>query len=216
MHTKNGVEFTDMSVILNEDATLNLRKLALLNQANTAGTDGLLRNGIIGSLHGYNVRESVAPAPVTAGTGTNYVINGSHAIGATSIVVKTGSGTILAGDAITINGVKYVVKTGVAAAGTLVINEPGLLAAASDSDTVSVGAAATANIALQRGGVCAVVRPALQPMGGASESHVITDPVTGFSFLMTKAVGKLMTSYYMNVVYDSFAANPFCIHQLLG
>ncbi len=215
----NGVATPgDLSLVINTDAGVNLRDLSNLFKVNEAGTDNLLRRGVIGDLHGFAIRESAAPVSVTAGTGSSYVNDGALPVGTTSIPIDVGSGTVLAGDVVTFAGDtnKYVVKTGVTAAGTIVIQEPGLRKALSDDTAMTIGAAATANIALHRDAVCAVIRPALQPTGGAVESMTITDPITGFSFLMTRAVGKLMTSYYMNVVYDSFAPNSYAIAQLLG
>ncbi len=214
----NGVQPGDLSLVVNTAASLNLRNLTSLQKVNEAGSENLLRRGVIGDLHGFAIRESAAPIAVTAGTGTNYVNDGALAVGVTSIPIDVGSGTVLAGDVVTFTGDtnKYVVKTGVTAPGTIVIQEPGLKIALSDDTAMTIGAAATSNIALARNAVCAVIRPALQPTGGAVESMTITDPVTGFSFLMTRAVGKLLTSYYMNVVYDSFAPNSFGIAQLLG
>ncbi len=206
-----------LSLVLDTTAGANIRGVQTnLFKANEAGSAELLRRGVLGSIHGFDLRESAGVALHTAGGGTSYVVNGSHAVGATSIVVKTGSGTILAGDVVSINSVKYVVKTGVAAPGTMVIQEPGLLATASDSDTVTITATHRANIALHKSAIALVARPALQPVSSNCEQMVVSDEVTGLSFLLVRNVGSGMSSWYLRCVYDAFAANPYAMAKLIG
>ncbi len=216
----NGTAPGDRSLVINTNAGVNLANLGHLYKANEAGTDDLLRNGIIGRLSGFDVRQSAAPASVTAGTGTSYTsTTAGFAVGTTSIPLITGSGTILAGDVVTFTGDtnKYVVTTGITAPGTIVIAEPGLkVALAASAVALTVGAAATANIAMHRSGLITVVRPGLQPAGGGIEQMTVTDPNSGLSFLVVRAVGDGMASWYMRAVYDCMAPNPYAIAQLLG
>jgi hypothetical protein len=76
------------------------------------------------------------------GTGTGYTTNTSgYAIGATSIGLITGSGTILAGDTVRFNGdsTYYTVATGITGPGTLVLGGTGLRKAiAASAVTVEV------------------------------------------------------------------------------
>ncbi len=209
----------NMSLVIDTNAGMNLRNLSNLFKVNEGGSSDTLRQGVLGSLYGYDIRESAAIGTTVAGTGANYVVgpDAGNAIGDTAIIADVGSGTILAGDTITISGDanKYVVN-GALGSGVVTIGEPGLKQAWADEAAITVGSIATAHIALNRNAVKAVIRPAIQPVGGAVESMVISDSETGFSFLMTRAVGKLMTSYYMNVVYDSFVPNTYGVAQLIG
>ncbi len=219
--TDNGTSMLDRQLVLNTAAGTKLRQIANLYKANEAGSAELLRQGILGDLFGFKIRESAGIAvAVTAGTGANYVVNNvaGYAIGATSIAVDIGTGTVLAGDVVTFAGDsnKYVVATGITAAGTLVLQEPGLLAAHADEDAMTVGSAATANLAFTRQSTVLVARPALQPQSPVADQMVITDPQTGLSFLLVHAVGDAMASWYLRVVYDAFCPNQFAIDQLLG
>jgi hypothetical protein len=81
---------------------------------------------------------------------------------------------------------------------------------------MTIGSLATANICLRKDSVVLVARPGIQPMGGGFEQQVITDDQTGLSFLLVRAVGDGMASWYMRTVYDAFAPNPYAITQLLG
>jgi len=98
---------------------------------------------------GLVVGDSVALAkqvPVAlagaAGTGTLYVVNNvaGYNVGATSIAVDIGSGTIVAGDIIAIAGDPnlYTVATGVTAPGIITLVNPGLLQAHADEDAITI------------------------------------------------------------------------------
>jgi hypothetical protein len=116
----NGTPEGDRTLITDTVAGASLRTNPNMLQFLQAGNDQTLRQGILGMLHGFTVRESAAILPVTKGTGSAYTTNGSAlAVGATSIPLITGSGTVLAGDCITIAGDTniYVVATGVSAPG---------------------------------------------------------------------------------------------------
>lgn len=211
----------DKSLVIDTFAGLNLRgKQAVLFRVNEAGTDDLLRRGVLGSLQSFAFRESAAIAPVAKGTGTAYTSNATGLpIGTTSIPLITGSGTILAGDSVTFAGDtnKYVVTTGIAAPGTIVIQEPGLrVALAASAIALTVGNIATANIALRRNAIKTVIRPSLQPIGALADQMTVSDPQTGLTFLLLRVPGNAITSWYMRIVYDAFAPNPYAIAQLLG
>lgn len=224
MLTDNGSSLIDRHCVINTTAGVNMRNLAQLQKANEAGSSDLLRRGILTDLGGFAIRESAGIATaVTAGTATNtYVTNtpaaATLAIGTTTIGLDTGAGTVLAGDVVTFTGDtnKYVVKTGIAAAGDLVIQEPGLRQTLADGVTMTVGAAATANLAFLRQSTYLVMRPALQPAGAIAEQMTITDPQTGMSFLLLRSVGDALTSWYLRTVYDAFCPNPYGIMQVLG
>lgn len=186
--TDNGCPMTDCQLVVDTTSGANLRTLAQLNKANEAGDVSMLRQGILLPLHGFDVRESAGVAQtVTVGTGSSYVINGAHAKGATDIVIKTGTGTVLAGDVITIGSdttTKYVVKTGGTAAGTIVIGAPGLRKAAADGDAVVIVGAASRNMAFHRSAIVLATRaPALPEEGDmATDRTIVTDPRSGLSF----------------------------------
>ena len=116
----NGAPATGRSVVLDTTAGVALRSISNLFKVNEAGDSTLLRNGVLGSLYGFDLRESAGVQPVTAGTGASYTTTAAgFAVGTTQIPIITGTGTILAGDIITFAGDsnKYVVTTGVTAPG---------------------------------------------------------------------------------------------------
>jgi hypothetical protein len=216
----NGAGNMDLSAIISTTAGANLRKVSNLFKVNEAGDPSLLRTGVLGQLYNFDIRESAAITTTAIGTGASYTTtNAGFAVGTTSIPIITGTGTVLAGDVVTFAGDtnQYIIKTGVAAPGTIVLQEPGLkVAMSAATKAMTIGSLATSNICMRRDAMVIVARPALQPVGAAAEQMTISDPVTGLSFLLLRVPGSGMTSWYMRVVYDCFAPNPYAIAQLLG
>jgi hypothetical protein len=166
----------------------NIRgKQTVLFKVNEAGTDQLLRQGTIGELQGFMIHNSGQVQLSVPGTGTLYVVNGAGFVaGNTSVTLKTGSGTVVAGDVVTFAGDtnKYVVGTGIAAPGTVILNKPGLKKAEADSVALTVGGAYRANMAFHRSAIQLITRQPALPVGGdlAVDRRTIQDPVSGLAF----------------------------------
>lgn len=204
-----------LSLILNTTAGTALRQVPNLYKANEAGDVGLLRRGELANLMGFSLRESAGVSTSTAGTGSGYLLNGAGAVGATSITVDTGSGTILAGDVVTIGSHKYVVKTALAS-NVFVINQPGLVAAAADNAAVTVNAAYAGNIALHKNAVELIIRPPALPFGGdaAVDTMTITDGTLVYEFSQYK--GYKMAMFDLTCYYQAKVWKPEFVATLLG
>lgn len=218
----NGTPNMDLSAVISTTAGANLRKVSNLFKVNEGGDPNRLREGILGRLYGFDIRESAAVTTATKGTGSGYLVDlvAGYAVGDTTIHVDTGTGTILAGDTVTFTGDtnKYIVKTGFAGDGDgdIVLQEPGLKATLANDVAMTIGNTATQNLCLARNSVCVVARPGLQPESPAVMQWTVSDPQTGLSFLVYRNVGDGMASWYMRTVYDAFAPNGYAIAQLLG
>jgi hypothetical protein len=99
----------------------------------------------------------------------------------------TGTGTVLAGDVVTFaaDGInKYVVNTGIAAPGTIVIGNPGLLLTVGATNALTVGANFTPNMAFDRQAIVLAARAPAEPQGGdaAIDAMIVQDPVSGLPF----------------------------------
>jgi len=182
----NGAPMTDLQLVINTAAGANLRALAQLNRANEAADTSLLRQGVLLDIHGFQIRESAQVKTNVKGTGASYVTSGVSAVGATSITLATGTGTILATDMITFAGDpnKYSVVTGVSAPGVVTIAAPGLLTSAASGVAVTVVNSAAQNMAFARTAIALATRLPALPEGGdmAADRTVITDPRSGLSF----------------------------------
>lgn len=191
----NGAPLFDRQLVINTAAGVNLRSLANLIKANEAASDATLRRGALLDLHGFTIRESAQIKSATKGTGASYTTNNAgYAVGATSITLITGTGTILAGDRVAFTGDSniYVVETGIAAPGTIVLAKPGLRQAIPTSATnITVGNNAAMNLAFQRSALILLARAPYLPGGRdmASDRMTISDPVSGLPFEVARYDG---------------------------
>lgn len=224
---ENGGGSLQRSLILSAPAMNNIRgKQAVLFKVNEAGTDQLLRQGILGDLHGAQVRQSAQLRTVTKGTGSGYLVNNAagYPVGARAIAVDTGTGTILAGDSIIFTGDpnRYVVS-GALTGGVVTIAAPGLRQAVADNVAISVGNNFTPSILHTRASIVLATRtPALptDPSGrqvdSADDRMTITDPVTGLSFEMSVYMQYRQIQYELAIAWGQRAQKQEHIALLLG
>jgi hypothetical protein len=215
----NGAPASGRSLVINTSAGAALRTLGQLTKANEAGTAMTLRDGELLNLHGFSVRESAQINNATAGTGSGYLINeaSGYAVGATSLTLDTGTGTILAGDIITIGTNKYVVKTALAA-NVVVIESPGLVAAVANNAEVTVNATSARNLAFSSDAIVLATRLPIFPSEGdlAIDNEVITDPRTGISFDLRVYPGDGMVLYRIHALWGWKVLKPAHSALLLG
>lgn len=217
----NGMPMNDgqASMVLNTVAGTNLRQLAQLQKANEAGGTDLLRQGVLLDLQGLMLRESAQVQSHTKGTGASYLVNdASSAVGDTSIAADGGTGTILAGDIITINGDtnKYVVNTALSG-GAFAIGGPGLRAAAADNAAITVGNSYTANVAFHRRALELAIRPLAEPPSSlASDTMTVSDAASGLTFTVSVYPGYHKSMIEVSVAWGVKAWKPDFIATLLG
>lgn len=208
------------TLVLNTAAGTKLRNLAQLQKVNEAGGDQMLRRGTLLDLQNLMIKESAGIGLHTKGTGTSYLLNDAGSeIGDTIITTDTGSGTILAGDIVTFAGTthKYVVNTALSG-GSFVIGDPGLRAAETDNDAITVGNSYTANVAFHRTAVELVMRAPAMPNGGdaAVDVLVVQDTFSGLVFEVAVYRGYMKTMIEVRAVYQAKAWKPNHIATLLG
>lgn len=224
--TDNGcpIDPNETSCVFNTSAGTKFRQLNNLYKVNEAGDSNLLRRGDFGDIFGMSLKQSAGVASHTKGSGASYLVNQTGlTTGSTSVTVDTGSGTILAGDVITFasgtgSGYNYVVKTGIAAAGTAVLNYPGLRGDIADNNAVTVGNSYTGNVGFHKSAIELVMRPPSQPYGGdaAVDRMTMYDEKSGLSFeiALYRGYGKVMfdiTCFYAWKVWK-----PEFVATLLG
>lgn len=159
---------------------------------NTAGTSEILRQGMLLDINGFTVKASGKIQTHTKGTAASATTNtAGYAIGATTITLASaGTGTLLAGDAITFAGDTnvYILASGdadVSGGGTIVLNEPGLRKAIPGSATaITVIATSNRQLAFDQNAIILATRlPAKLEKGDlATDSMVVTDTRSGLSF----------------------------------
>ncbi len=216
----NGTPATDRQLVLGSAAMANIRgKQSVLFKANEAGTDELLRRGVVGRVEGLDIHHSAGVRGHTPGTGSGHLLNGALALGDTELAVDTGTGTILVGDVLVLSGdtSAYVVAQALDA-GELAINAPGLLKAAADDATVTLRAAYMANLGFHRSAIHLVTRAPAMPEGGDAADDVleITDPVSGLAFQVALYRQYRQVRYEVGLAWGVKAVKPEHIALLLG
>lgn len=218
----NGAPTGNRRLVFNSAALANLRgKQNVLFKVNESGTDELLRRGTISELEGMFLHTSAGTKLQTKGTGTSYQSNNvsGYAVGATSLAVDTGTGTILAGDVLTATGDtnKYIVGTALSA-GSLAINNPGLQATLADNVAVTVGNSYRANLAFDQDAIQLVVRPPALPQGGdsAEDSYFFLDDRSGITFEIALYKQFLQNVYHIRAAWGYAVVKPAHTCILLG
>lgn len=225
----NGCPQSDLHLVLGSAAVANLRgKQTILLKANEGGSDAFRRTGQLSDipLDGFALHNSNSITATTAGTGTSYVTSGSTAPGVNSIALVTGSGTVLAGDVVTFAADannKYVVNTGVAAAGTITIGNPGAKVTIGTANAMTIGAAYTPNVGFTRSAIQLITRLPAMPIGPdgkpadtAEDMVMVTDPVSGITFevVMYKQFRQMV--FHVAVAWGTAAIKPAHIALLMG
>ena len=219
----NGAPLQDNQLVINTAAGVNL----LGKQAGVAdaGSDSILRQGVLLDINGMPIRESAQVNTVAAvGTSANAVTTAGHAAGSTSIVLKAaGTGTILAGDVITFAGDtnQYVVVTGASAVSgaTIVLAAPGLQQALPVGDkAITIVAASARNMAFNRSAIVLAARAPARPQEGdmASDVIVITDPRSGLSMEFSMYKGYRKVRYEVGLAWGVKNIKPEHTALLLG
>ena len=216
----NGAPLQDNQLVINTAAGVNF--LGKQSAVNAAGTDSMLRQGVLLDVNGMPIRESAQINTPAIGGGSSYTSHASgFPVGTTSITLITGSGTVLAGDVVTFAGDtnKYVVTTGVTAAGALVIAAPGLVQALpAAAKALSIVAASARNMAFNRSAIVLAARAPARPLEGdmAVDVTSITDPRSGLTMEFAMYPGYRKVRYEVALAWGVKNIKPEHTALLLG
>jgi hypothetical protein len=216
----NGSPISDNQLVINTSAGANF--IGKQSAVNAAGTDSMLRQGVLLDLAGMPLRESAQIQTAAVGTGTSYTSStAGFAVGSTTIALITGSGTVLAGDVVTFadDANKYVVTTGTAAPGNIVIAAPGLRQALpASAKALTIVAASARNMAFNRSALVLAARSPARPEEGdmAEDVIVITDPRSGLSMEFAMYKGYRKVRYEVGLAWGVKNIKPAHTALLLG
>lgn len=185
----NGAPMSGRSLIVDTTAGVNLRSLTQLTNVGDAGTNMTLRQGELLNMFGISIKESAGIQNVAQSAIEGVTLEAVEA-GATELTIKAAtSGSLKAGNIITIAGDdnKYVVAVAngaLAPAGKIKIAKPGLLHGAADGAAVTVVADSARNIAFTQNAIQLVTRAPALPAGrdAAVDSYIMTDSRSGMAF----------------------------------
>lgn len=220
----NGAPMGDASLVLGTTAGANVKGKQA--EVNKAGTDTILRQGILLDINGFAVRESGQILTPASGTGAGATTdNAGYAIGATVITLAVaGTGTLLAGDVVTFAGDtnQYVLASGdtnVADGGTITLAAPGLrVAMSAATKAITVIAQSARNMGFARSAIVLATRTPAMPAGGdiATDETFITDPRSGLTFRVAKYKGDQMNKHTVELAWGQSVVKAEHLALLLG
>lgn len=224
----NGAPLSERTLVLNTTAGANIR--AKQAQAYMAGDNSLQRNGVLFDINGFAIRESAQVPTVTAGTMSGAsTVSGALTVGQTSLSLKnaTGTGTVAAGDVITLanDTNKYVVAAASfaganpATGDTITLAKPGIrMAQGAAERAITVVGSAARNIGFSRNAILLATRLPVTPVGGdlATDQTTVTDPNSGLSFEVALYPGYLMNVCHVRIAWGVAVLKPEHVAVLLG
>lgn len=224
----NGAPMSDRHIVIDTTAGVALRGTSNLYKVNESGESSLLRQGALGNLYGFDIRESAQILPVTAGAMASATSsNAAFTVGQTVIPLATaGTGVVAAGDIITFanDTNKYVVSSvsfagaNPASGDSITLAAPGLQKAqAAATRAITVFATSTRNLALSRNAITLATRlPKFQNGDLCADRTVITDPNTGISFELSMWPGQRMVKYEVAIAYGMTVFKPEHLAVIIG
>lgn len=222
----NGAPQSDINLVI--DTTAGANFIGKQSAVNSAGTDSMLRQGVLLDLAGMPLRESGQIET----TGTNVItgtvtVTALEAVGQTTINMTTAGAsgvTALAGDIITFAGDtnKYVIASdvtiGASTTGDVVIAAPGLRLAVASTTAVSGVAESARNMAFARSALVLAARAPARPTEGdnASDVIVVTDDRSGLSLEFSLYPGYRKVRYEVALAWGVKNIKPSHSALLLG
>lgn len=216
---QNGSPTTNLQMVLDSDAIANMRgKQSVLFKVNEAGTEQLLREGVLGRLQGFNIHSSAGVKRAAAATAAGYLVNGAKSEGDILIAIDTGTGAIAAGQLVTFAGDDNQYVVAAATATTITLAAPGLRQDLADGVAITVVGGFTANMAFDRNAFLLASRTPAMPEGGDTADDVmnVTDPVSGITFQIALYRQYRQVRYEVGLAWGVASIKPAHAVMLLG
>lgn len=225
----NGAPVSDRHSVIDTTAGVALRSTSNLYKVNEGGEASMLRQGVLGNLFGFDIRESAQIQTPTAGAMASATTSSAAlTVGQTVLPLATaGTGVVAAGDIITLanDSNKYVVESvsfagaNPASGDSITIAAPGLRKAQSSATrAITVFATSTRNIAFSRNAIVLATRLPEAPREGdlALFRETVTDPRTGLSFEVAAYPGFRMVVYHVSVAWGVTVFKPEHVATIIG
>lgn len=202
---ENGCPEDGRNIVLSNSAMASLRSFSFMNKANELGSDEFVRYGYTEPIVGFKLWKSAGLSVHKAGNGSGYKTAGDFLAGKKDLTVDNGTGALLAGDVVTIDGESYVIGKGTDAPGIISLNRPGLV------KDVATGAALTAVgnyapcVAFHEDAIQVALRAPALPVGGDSavDSTIVFDPASGLVFRVSMYKQYHQTILEIGLAYGS-------------
>jgi len=223
----NGAGEFNNQLVINTAAGAKLKGMQA--GANVQFDGSLLRQGVLQSITGLDIRESAQIKTPTAGTMANATsTSAAFTVGQTVIPLATaGTGVVAAGDVITFanDTNKYVIAavsfagSNPASGDSITLAAPGLRKAQGVATrAITVIATAARNMVFNRNAIILATRQPERPQEGdlALDFFPVTDPRTGLTFEVSIYPGNRMVRYEVALAWGVKNIKPEHTALLLG
>lgn len=208
----------DRRFVLDPDAEAAALGIRAFQDASWAASSEVIKDAKLNRKLGFNWFMDQNVAMHTAGGASGHIVNGTMALGTKSLVVDGGSGTLNAGDVITIAGdtTKYVVAAAfTGAAGTITLTK-GLRAVPADNAVITYAGDHVANPVFHRDAIAFATRPLESSSFGLGNFRAETDPVTGLTLRLEIERQHKQTKFSYDILYGAAVVRPEFGVKLMG
>jgi len=215
----------DRFMVINTAAKASAMGLRAIQDASFRGGAGpnSLISGEIGNILGARWVMSQRVPNHVSGTlsGVGTTVTGVNAIGATVLALSGGaSGTILAGDILTIAGRQYNVVSSVGGStpSSVTIAAPGLTLATAGGEVLSIAASFAANILIQKHCLAFAMAPLIDTVEvpGATLQSVAIDEGSGLSLRLEVSRQHRQVQWSFDALYGGTVVRPQLASWLAG
>jgi hypothetical protein len=224
-----GADIMDRYMLLDSDADGNASILPAFTEFNSAGMDAVdtMRTGNVqvkgGFRFGYNgyLEEACLHTNNTAAPGA-YLVNGVNAVGATSLVVDTGTGAPTEGTLFTIAGDAQEYVIGAGATTTLWPISPSLRVATVDNLVITIRGAASASgsvyqsLAFGREAIAFASRPDNAVVTPEANIIQVPNPNSGLVLALEVSRQNKQTLFDFSIRYGFTVVRPELLVRVFG
>lgn len=212
----------DRMLVLDTDADANAGGLDIFQRADASGSAETLETGRIGMKRNFSWYYDQDMPFHTAGTGTGYLVNQANvAVGDTTVIVDTGTGTIVEGDVFTVAGDSqtYVAKS---FASNVVTFSPPAKTAFADNAAITIKGDHAINLAFQRNAIALAMRPPSNAMLQQLERELsmrtltMTDPISGIPLKLTVRGEYERIRWGVSALWGTKPVRESCIVRIAG
>lgn len=215
------------AMVIDFDAEADAKNLAAFSSALEAGSTEIKIEGKIGRKFGMDWYGENAVPVHTAGTGSGYVADGAQTSASVaagplkSLLVKTGTGTLKAGDILTIAGASetQVVAADYAGGAGTVTFTPGIPYGTTIADGAAITKLAShrANLVIHPWAFGAAFR-SLPPIGSTPTlmRSVFSDPVSGLALALEISYQYHQWKWELSTLYGRAALRPRLACRVIG
>lgn len=225
----NGAPNSDRHCVIDTTAGVALRGTSNLFRVNESADSTLLRQGSLGNLYGFDIRESAQiQTPAAGAMASATSTSAAFTAGQTVIPLATaGTGVVAAGDIVTFanDTNKYIVASvsfagaNPASGDSITLAAPGLRKAQGVATrAITVFAASARNLAFTRNSILLGTRLPALPMEGdiATDRETIVDPRTGLAFEVACYPGFRMVTYHVSIAWGVAVMKPEHLATIIG